>query len=263
MADRFLIITASGQYKAPTLTAVASLKVEPAKGSGVIIGGVTTTAATEVAVRSTAYVEQAAGGQRSFSSSSASDAAAGTGVRTIRLTFYKLSGVTLTGPFTEDITLNGVTAVNTVATDICKVEKIEALTVGTGLVAAGVITMFAATAAGGGAIASIAAGQRRTGYAHHYVPTGITCRIASVSAQSTATTGNVPTFAARSLPLDLTNAAEVVLLDGFGVQGSTGAKALTYPVARAVVGPARIVFYVTPSNVTNQQQQLDASYVED
>ena len=68
-------------------------------------------------------------------SSSANDAAAGTGARTVKL--YYLDGNFVLK--SETITLNGTTAVATTATDIYRILGLRVVTTGTGLKAAGTI----------------------------------------------------------------------------------------------------------------------------
>ena len=116
--------------------------------SGVIGGYIGTSAVTLVACRATTYTEPASAAQRSVASSSASDSAAGTGTRTIRITYYDNS---MNGPYYEDITMNGTTPVNTVATNIRFIECICSMTVGSNGGNVGTITLFNSTAGGGGA----------------------------------------------------------------------------------------------------------------
>src|ERR1700733_2178941 len=98
-------------------------------------GYVSTAATSTVAVNATAYTEQTSGAQRAVKSSSANDAAAGTGVQTVKLTYFKLDATgDITGPYSEVLTLNGTAAVATVGTAIALIESIEAVTVGSGLV---------------------------------------------------------------------------------------------------------------------------------
>lgn len=70
-------------------------------------------------------------------STSAADAAAGTGVNTIMIHYIDHLG----NEQGETLTMNGVTPVGTVATDIRFVQEIHTLTAGTGLLAAGTITI--------------------------------------------------------------------------------------------------------------------------
>lgn len=83
------------------------------------------------------YVFPSAPMQMRIVSTSASDAAAGTGVRTMEITFLDANYVQKT----ETITLNGTTPVNTVATDILRVNRTRSVTVGSGGSAAGTISL--------------------------------------------------------------------------------------------------------------------------
>lgn len=60
-------------------------------------------------------------------SSSASDAAAGVGARTVKIIYFNANG---DGPFTETVTLNGVSSVNTANSNYCTVWGAEVMTVG-------------------------------------------------------------------------------------------------------------------------------------
>src|SRR4051812_44779293 len=124
-----------------------------------VLGQVTTAATTRVPLNATTYNEQTSGAQRSFKSSSANDAAAGSGVRQVKIVYYTLSSAgVIAGPFTEIVTLNGTVAVPTVATNIALVERLEAVAVGSGGVAAGTITLYDDAGGAGSAICSIAVG---------------------------------------------------------------------------------------------------------
>jgi len=85
----------------------------------------------------TTVVPEPGGIQLQLVSSSASDTAAGTGIRTVDLHYLDSNGLEQV----EEITLNGVAPVNTVATDIDYVQWVHAKTVGTGGVAAGNISV--------------------------------------------------------------------------------------------------------------------------
>lgn len=151
-------------------------------------GYVSTSATSGVAVRATAYSPQGANAQRSIKSSSANDTAAGTGARTVRITYLTAAFVQKT----ETVTMNGTTAVNTVGVDLAYVEKMEVITVGTqGGGNAGTLSLYTQTAGGGSVWASIATGDNMTYWAHHYVPTGKTCYLLNVSGGATAASGNI------------------------------------------------------------------------
>lgn len=85
-----------------------------------------------------AYVFPPAGGiQMRVVSTSASDTAAGTGARTVEIRYLD----NLYAEQVEVVTLNGVTPVNTVATNILRVNQVYVDTAGTGGTAAGNISL--------------------------------------------------------------------------------------------------------------------------
>jgi hypothetical protein len=231
-------------------------------------GTVSTSVITaEVAVNSTTYTEQASGAQRSVSSANAADTAAGTGARTVRLTYYTLVAGVIAGPFTENITLNGVTPVNTVATDIALIEDLEVRTAGTGGTNAGVISLFAAAAGAGGTVASIAvfaasSAGRRLNYAQHYVASGRTAFIYEANHFSMSASAQEPNFTLKSLDYSLAAAAEKNLTPFMQVQGVSSTKQFNFSVPIPVVGPARIRSYVSPSTATVAIQGSAFSLIE-
>lgn len=150
-------------------TGTASL-VRNVMGAGCFVSGyVGTAGSARTNIMATAYAEQLTNAQRSVSSSSANDAVAGTGARTLQITYYDQ---TLAGPFTEILSLNGVSAVNTVGSNICFIESIRVLTAGSGGNNAGTITLFIGTAGGGGPITTIAVNDNQTNFGHHYIAAG-------------------------------------------------------------------------------------------
>jgi hypothetical protein len=76
-----------------------------------------------------------------------------------------------------------------VNTDIAYIESMVVATCGSGLTNAGTVTLFNATAGGGGALGSIAANDGQTNWAHHYVPAGKSCLITNVSCGATVVAG--------------------------------------------------------------------------
>jgi hypothetical protein len=215
--------------------------------TGIAVGEVATTATTDVVVRKTTYTEPASNAQRSVASSSASDAAAGTGARTIRITYYKAD---FTGPFTEDITLNGTAKVNTVSTTICYIEKIEVLTVGSNGSNVGIISLFGATAGGGGTVGTIAAGDNKTLWAHHYVATGKTCNITSLSGNNTNSSNNTR-LSIRAKNLSVAAAPDILVSDTWVVGGGTAQTQRGYGTPVRVAGPARISVFGAPAGTPN------------
>jgi hypothetical protein len=232
---------------------------------GRAIGQVATAAGAEAAIESTAYTEPTVGAQRSLKSSNAADTAAGTGARTVRITYYSLAADgTVAGPFTEIVVLNGVTAVPTVALNIALIEKMEVLTAGAGGVAAGTLTLTVDNAGAGATIGTIAAGARQTLWAHHYVPTGGQCRVADLSiAGGDAAAAAFSLRSARYLAAGVV-APELELTGSMLANNATsppGGEYL-YPVPPLVAGPARIRAYVTPANANAQTSRLSFGYVD-
>jgi len=214
----------------------------PGSRAGVVIlaGG---SSGTLNPIRATAYNEQTTNAQRSISSSNANDTSAGTGARTVKITYLDATGA---GPFTETVTLNGTTPVNTVATDICYIESIEVLTVGSGNSNAGTITLWTATAGGGTAIGTIGVGtvfggvgDNRTLWAHHYVATGLVCNVTGFIVGATAT--STFHFKAKSLAA---NSANVIITATIATQAEFQR---TFSSPPKIAGPARILGYGVPS----------------
>jgi hypothetical protein len=213
-------------------------------GADFAFGDVTLAAIAQAVVRRTAYTEQTSNAQRSIASANANDTAAGTGARTVKITYLTSTG---TGPFTETVTLNGTSYVNTTATDICYIEQIEVITAGSGGTNAGILTLKAATAGGGATIGTINAGDRQTFWAHHYIPTGKEANITGISVSHNGTTvGSGGVFVVKAQTLNLANTVEIQLSDFVRLYGqsSTFARAYTSPVK--FTGPARLLLYVTP-----------------
>lgn len=113
----------------------------------------------------------AAGEQMTLVSDDAADTSAGTGARTIRIHYLDATGAEQT----EDVTMNGTTGVDTVATDMRFINDFYTLTVGSNGVAVGNLTIIKK----GGAIATdlynlIAAGGNKSLVPHRMVPLGKT-----------------------------------------------------------------------------------------
>jgi hypothetical protein len=137
---------------------------------GLIDGRVDTSANMEYVIRATTYTEQTANAQRSINSTSASDTTVGTGARTVRISYFSTDMLVLK---TEIITLNGTAAVNTTNTDIHFIEKLEIVTAGSNKANAGTIRLYTTINGGGTVFGSVAVGDNRTYWAHHYVPDGV------------------------------------------------------------------------------------------
>jgi len=123
------------------------------------------------------HVPPTTGQQMQLVSSSASDIAGGTGARTIVIEYLDHN---LDLAF-ELIALNGLTPVNTIATDIRWVQAIHVATVGSGGVAAGNIDIKNTNT-----YARIAAGQRSSHSSFRRVPRGKTLYISTMFAGSSS-----------------------------------------------------------------------------
>jgi hypothetical protein len=205
--------------------------------SNITLGYTTSSGSALTVIRATAYTEQTTNAQRSVLSSSASDASAGTGARTIKLTYYDQ---TLLGPFTETVTMNGTSAVNTVGTNICFIEKIEVMTVGNQLSNVGTITLKAATAGGGATIGTIPAGDGITNWCHHYVGTNrLMSLVTVIGTVKGSASGAIEVH--RTIPTDVTR-PELTIAPKIRIDSGTSDK-LDFTVPILVTGPALVVVY--------------------
>jgi hypothetical protein len=218
---------------------------------GFVFGAKPYSGSTQVSVEATTYTEQTSNAQRSIVSASANDTSAGTGARTVKITYLKVDG---TGPFEETVTMNGTSAVNTTATDICFIEKMEVVTVGSTGTNAGIISLKASTGGGGATIGSIgtgslaAGGDGRTLWAHHYVPAGKVAHITSVTTGHGLNTsqGSGAVFHLKSLPIGVSNAIEQQISDFIHQYGQASSTPRLYGTAIDVEGPARITAFLLP-----------------
>lgn len=223
-----------------------------------ILGTVATAATTRVPVYDKTYNEPTSGAQRSIKSASANDAAAGSGARTVKITYYALSSAgVITGPFTETLTLNGVTAVPTVATNIALIERIDVVTAGAGGVAAGDISLYTAADGTGTVIAILASGGVRTYLGHHYVPTGGQCVVHDLTA-----TGGDTGVALVELASKQYAATAQVEQPVEGLDGVTSAVPRSIAFGGSslrVIGPCRVRALVTPT-VAAQTTRVSFGY---
>lgn len=218
-------------------------------GADFSFGDIVSSSLTRKLVKRTTYTEQVTNGQRSIASANAADSVSGTGARTLIIEYYDQTG---SGPFTETITLNGTTGVNTIATNICFIEHVTVLTAGTGLVNAGIITIYAAINKGGAVIGTINATDNQTFWAHHYVATGKICNITGISCGHNGTTvGSGGLFTLNSKSLTLANGVESQISDFVRLYGQTSTFARNYASPIKIAGPARLQMYVTPETASS------------
>jgi hypothetical protein len=259
-ADKALVVVASPNQQAIAVTSAPSGSAPGIMFGRVQYGG---SAGALTAVRATVYTPQTVNFTGSVKSTSASDAAAGVGARTVKITYYNDTGA---GPFTETVTLNGTTAVNLVNTNHCYIEKMEVLTVGSTMWNVGTITLHTGAGATGTEVGSIAfgtvqsaMGDLRTLWAHHYVPAS---KEASFYVLNGNTTGNqVGTIHMKvDFPL-VANSPEDIVSDFVTVpkEGIFSSRALSNPIV--VTGFSRVTIYVV-SQGTNTHFFAAADYSE-
>lgn len=218
------------EAQAKTFQPLLTSPILPGSQSGRSFGYVSTNATSSFTVRATTYTPPGSNAQRSIRSSSANDTSAGTGARTVKITYYD---ATCAGPFEETVTLNGLTWVNTTNVDIALIEKMEVTTAGSGGGNAGTITLNTGTAGGGSAIGTIAVSDNITYWAHHYVPAGKTCYILAVDGSASVTNGGLTINVVN--PIDATS-PQIALDTTIRHQISTIVKQYIIPIS--VIGPA-------------------------
>jgi hypothetical protein len=212
------------------------------------MGYVTTSALTKVPVNATTYTEMTANGQRSIASSSANDTAAGTGARKVIITYLDVTGA---GPYTEEVTLNGTSYVNTVATNICFIESIIVSSVGSGGVNAGTLTLKQNITGGGTTIVTITIGDKRTFMSKHYVPTGLYTYLTGLSACHNGTTvGSGAVFVIEALTLNVADAPSIQISDFVRLYGQSSIITRLWGSPVRIPGPARIQVYATPESTS-------------
>lgn len=217
-------------------------------------GYATTTNTAFTPIMATSYIEQSANAQRSLVSSDAADTAAGTGARTVRITYYDQ---TLMGPFTEDVVLNGTTPVDTVNNNICFIESLEVLTVGVQLGNVGTISLKAVAAGGGVTVGSIAPSDNRTQWAHHYIPQNKAILISYLFGGIYGSTlGEV--HMCRSTPTVANTPEQTIAPVMFVPPGDQRQTQFTSPVV--VLGPSRVLLYARSRAAVTQDWQASFGF---
>jgi len=222
--------------------------------SEVISGYIGTAATSTVTIRATTYTPQGTNAQRSVSSTSVNDTSAGTGARTVKVTYLNATG---NGPFTETITLNGTTAVNTVATNIALIEKMEVVTVGSVGGNEGTIRIHTTTAGGGSVWASIATSDNRTYWAHHYVPVGKTMFFSTAIAGASVVSGSITVNV-----LNPVNTNIVQFNPGGTLRYNTATNHMHFYVPIKITGPAIVFLNSRPDTTTASTTFAAFGYVE-
>jgi hypothetical protein len=195
-------------------------------------------------------VEQTTQAQRSIVSTSANDSAAGTGARQVIIYYLDATGA---GPFTETVTLNGLTAVNTVNTNICFIERMQVVSVGSNGSNVGTLNLYTGTGATGTIFAAIGlgavaagVGDNETFYAHHYVPVGykVSGYYVSVGIVASAGGGSSVSVIRYRNPTSSTSPWRMASDFINAAQGTSGNR--TYYVSISIPGPL-VLLGTTPT----------------
>lgn len=227
-------------------------------GAAFSFGDVSSSATTTTPVRRTAYTEPASTAAFSIKSASANDTAAGTGARTVTVTYMDSSYVMQT----ETVTLNGTACVNSVTTTARFIEKVTVVTAGSTGSNVGLLTLYTATACST-TVGTVAATDNQTFWAHHYVPTGKVCNVTGLSVNHNGTTvGSGAVFAIKSLPVSVANAVETQAGDFHRLYGQSSTAQRQYLSPIKIAGPARLVVYVTPETSSATVYRASIDYFE-
>lgn len=221
---------------------------------GLVTAYVGTSAQTIRAINATTYTEPSAAAQVEVVSSSVQDAAAGTGTRTLRLTYYDDS---MNGPFTEDITMNGTTAVPTVATNVRFIEKMETLTIGSNGTNVGTITVRHLSDSP--VYGTIAASDGITYWGHHYVASGKQCCISRIFSGTQGASGSV--FMRSFTPLTA-NSFEKQITARLRTITAQPSQIFDIEPVLWIPGPARVSLWVQPDANTANTVQAGFAYYE-
>lgn len=197
-------------------------------------------ASSENIMRLLTYTLQTTNAQRSVGSTSTNDASAGTGARQVTITYYDQN---MNGPFTETVTLNGTTFVNTVGTNLCFIEKMVVISVGSGGKNAGIINLNSTTAGGGATIAEIATSQNQTQYVQHFVATGKTCYINNITMGVDGTTSVGGIQYLRYINPTSANSPNLLIGDTIRAWTNNNSVTRTYNPPLKIAGPALVAMY--------------------
>lgn len=182
-------VASADEAVAITMLPQVSSSILNSQDSGRSFGYVGTAAVTTVPVRASAYTPPGNNAQRSVRSTSNSDGAGpNTGARKVKITYLDAAGA---GPFEETVTLNGTTAVNTVAANIALIEKMEVVEVGSNGGNIGTIQLWTGLGGAGSTIGTINVGDNQTYWAHHYVPTGRRASIMAIDGAASVAAGGL------------------------------------------------------------------------
>jgi hypothetical protein len=234
--------TANSLLRASQVAGATSSISLPTSASKFSFGQLATnTSVSFLPVEFTAYTEPTTNSAMTIVSASANDTSAGTGARTVTVTYLDQTGA---GPLTTTFTMNGTTPVTAGVSNMCFIEKIVVATVGSTGSNVGILTL---KTGGGTTVGTVGATANQTFWAHHYAPTGKTCYISGFSFGNNATApGNGAQFILKSATPTVANTPEIQVSDFLVVAGATNTDTRNYLSPIQVTGPARIRAYVLP-----------------
>lgn len=222
-------------------------------------GFVTTNAIINTNVSFTTLSNPASAATRSVVSTSAGDNPVGGGAFTVKITYYDLNGA---GPFTETVTLNGTTAVNTVSSSIYFIESFVVATSSTVNGNLGTISLFAAVAGGGAALVSLSstASDTSRGYwARHFVATGKTCYIKHLYTISTGIAGTL-VIQKQGISAGVLATPTVTLMK---VRSSLNSQLdMHFDIPLTVTGPAQILMTILPDTTAVSTTYAGFSFID-
>lgn len=237
---------ASGVMR-PVLTDTAGRIITSALtgfGADFTFGDVSSATLTLKTIFRTAYTEQSVNSQFSIRSNNANDNIAGTGARSVRIVYLDQSG---NGPFQETVSLNGTTWVNTTNNNLCFVEQIEVVSVGSGGVNAGVLELRSQPNGGGVVVGTINAGDIQTFWAHHYIPSGKECNVTGISCSHSGTTvGSGGVFYLQYRPIPAGTSPFLQVSDFVRLYGQSSTFSRVYQSPIKLQGPGYFRLVVVP-----------------
>lgn len=184
-------------------------------------------------------------------STSANDASAGTGAQQVTIDYLTdPASPTLFTRFSEIVTLNGTTPVNTVATNISRIERVRVSRVGSTSVAQGDISIQ--SVGGATTFEKIVAGENVSRTAVHFVPNGYISIITDLLFGTTTSGGT--RFAFTTVEQDPSgNLVRIGELEN-ALSGSTSTIPFKTPIVLKNNSNKRLSFAVTVRGIASNQQ---------
>lgn len=184
-------------------------------------------------------------------STSANDTGAGTGVQQVEIDYLTdPASATLFTRFTEIVTLNGVTPVNTAATGISRIEHMRASRVGSASVAQGDISLQ--SVGGATTFELMPAGENINRTCVHFVPNGYMCVVTDILVGTTTAAG--VRFSFTDVLSDPVGNIVRVGLEEISLSGSGIGKSIRTPFFMSNPNNKRLSFAITVRGQASNQQ---------